>query len=125
MKIQAEPFSTVGDVSRRLIPATKAETAEGQPQGLPQGQNKDQRVEPQLTSTNDKIFADAIAKANKIMVNHNTRAEFSVHPKTKDIMIKIIDTETNEILKEFPPEKILDMIAKIWELAGLFVDERR
>ncbi len=35
-----------------------------------------------------------------------------------------MDTETNKVIKEFPPEKIQDMIAKMWELAGLFVDER-
>ncbi|HBM74934.1 MAG TPA: flagellar biosynthesis protein FlaG, partial [Clostridiaceae bacterium] len=26
---------------------------------------------------------------------------------------------------EIPPEKILDMVAKLWEIAGIFVDERR
>jgi len=29
------------------------------------------------------------------------------------------------VLKEFPPEKTLDMIAKVWEMAGILVDERR
>ena len=29
-----------------------------------------------------------------------------------------------EVLKELPPEKILDMIAKAWELAGIMVDEK-
>ncbi len=34
------------------------------------------------------------------------------------------DTETNEVIREFPPKKIQDMIAKMWEIAGLFVDEK-
>jgi flagellar protein FlaG len=29
------------------------------------------------------------------------------------------------VIKELPPEKTLDMIAKVWELAGLMVDEKR
>ena len=29
-----------------------------------------------------------------------------------------------EVLKEYPPEKTLDMIAKVWEVAGLLVDEK-
>ena len=32
---------------------------------------------------------------------------------------------TNEIIREIPPEKILDMVAKMWDTAGLIVDERR
>ena len=39
--------------------------------------------------------------------------------------IKLVDPETKETIKELPPEKTLDMIAKIWEMAGLMVDERR
>ena len=30
-----------------------------------------------------------------------------------------------ELAKELPPEKTLDMIAKVWEMAGILVDERR
>ena len=39
--------------------------------------------------------------------------------------IKIIDKDTKKVLKEIPPEKTLDMIAKVWELAGLMLDEKR
>ena len=49
---------------------------------------------------------------------------FGVHEKTNRIMIKILDKDTKEILKEFPPEKTLDMIASIWEMAGILVDEK-
>ena len=52
-------------------------------------------------------------------------AIFDVHDKTKRITIKIIDKKTKEVIKEIPPEKTLDMIAKAWELAGILVDERR
>ena len=44
---------------------------------------------------------------------------------TNRIMIKIMDKETKEVIKEFPPEKTLDMIARIWEMAGILVDEKR
>ncbi|MCR4842579.1 MAG: flagellar protein FlaG [Eubacterium sp.] len=55
----------------------------------------------------------------------NSEAQFSVHEGTNRIMVKIVDKETKKVIKEFPPEKTLDMIAKAWELAGLTVDERR
>ena len=39
-------------------------------------------------------------------------------------MIQIRDKDTKELIKEVPPEKTLDMIAKAWELAGILVDEK-
>ena len=56
---------------------------------------------------------------------NNSEAVFGMHEKTNRITIKIVDKETKEIIKEFPPEKTLDMIAKVWEMAGLMVDEKR
>ena len=47
-----------------------------------------------------------------------------IHKKTKQIMVKIIDTNTQEVIKEVPPEKILDMVASMMERAGLIVDRR-
>lgn len=55
----------------------------------------------------------------------NSEAVFGVHDGTNRITIKIIDKDTKEVLKEYPPEKTLDMIAKVWEMAGLMVDEKR
>ena len=56
---------------------------------------------------------------------NNSEAVFGVHEATNRITIKIVDKESKEVIKEFPPEKTLDMIAKVWEMAGLMVDEKR
>ena len=54
----------------------------------------------------------------------NSEAVFGVHDTTNRLTIKIVDKETREVIKEYPPEKTLDMIAKVWEQAGLLVDEK-
>lgn len=73
----------------------------------------------------EKVVIDAIERANRAISGANRRFEFSIHEKTKEIMIKVIDSDTNQVIREIPPEKILDMVAKMWEMAGLIVDERR
>lgn len=73
----------------------------------------------------DKVILDAIDRINKVLSGINRRFEYSIHEKTKEVIIKVINSDTNEVVREIPPEKILDMIAKIWEMAGLIVDERR
>ena len=55
----------------------------------------------------------------------NSEAVFGFHEETNRVTIKIVDKETKKVIKELPPEKTLDMIAKVWELAGLMVDEKR
>lgn len=65
----------------------------------------------------------AVETLNKKMAN--SEAVFGIHEATNRVTIKIIDRDTKEVIKELPPEKTLDMIAKVWELAGIMVDERR
>lgn len=73
----------------------------------------------------EKVVLNAIEKANRAISGGMRRFEFSIHERTKQIMVKVIDNETNEIVREIPPEKTLDMVAKLWEMAGIIVDERR
>lgn len=56
---------------------------------------------------------------------NNSEAVFGVHEGTNRVTIKIVDKQTKEVIKEFPPDKTLDMIARVWEMAGLMVDEKR
>ena len=66
----------------------------------------------------------AVEEINKNMIN-TSEAIFGIHEETNRVTIKIVDKNTKEVVKEYPPEKTLDMIAKVWEMAGLMVDERR
>ena len=74
-------------------------------------------------STNEQI-KKAIETMNKNMIN-NSEAIFGFHEGTNRVTIKIVDKDTKKVIKELPPEKTLDMIAKVWEMAGILVDEKR
>jgi len=72
----------------------------------------------------EDLIKKSVKQANVALKQHHRRVDRSVHEVTKTVMYKMIDTDTQEVIKEFPPKKIQDMIAKMWELAGLFVDEK-
>jgi len=78
----------------------------------------------------DKVFTkDEVEKAvdstNKILKEeHNAKYQFEIHEGTGRVMVNLVDMQTKEVLKEIPPEKILDLVANIWERLGLLVDER-
>ena len=65
----------------------------------------------------------AVSQANSKL--RRTGCQFSYHEPTKRVSIKIIDKETDEVIKEIPPEETLEMVEKMWELAGILVDEKR
>lgn len=87
-------------------------------------QNKPQIDDPENTvaQQNAKI-KKAVDDINK--KSSNSEAIFGIHEATNRVTIKIVDKTTKDVIKEFPPEKTLDMIAKVWEMAGLMVDEKR
>lgn len=68
---------------------------------------------------------NAIRDINAKIRPTHTECQFSYHEATKRISIKVLDQESGEVIREIPPEKTLDMIAKSLELAGILVDEKR
>lgn len=80
-------------------------------------------VREQGQASNEQI-RQAVEKINK-EAQYNGEAVFGIHEETNRVTIKIVDKTTKEVIKEFPPEKTLDMIARVWEMAGIMIDERR
>ncbi len=74
---------------------------------------------------NEHEVIQAIEKANKHIRTFDRRLEFSIHDATKQILVKVINTEDDTVIREIPSEKVLDMVAHMWEVAGILVDEKR
>lgn len=83
--------------------------------------NDTRTAEEKKAAEHEKI-KKAIGKMNAQLPN--SEVKFGIHEKTDRVTIKLIDKETKEVIKEFPPEKTLDMIAKCMELAGVLMDEK-
>lgn len=117
-----------GDVQSVNVDNTTAAVVKTQPekeQDGSEGNGNQQAENGQQNQTMPDQLKKAIAEMNKKINNTNQEAVFGVHEQTNRVMIKIVDKETKEVVKEFPPEKTLDMIAKLWEMAGILVDEKR
>lgn len=85
------------------------------------------------TENQQKNDAEANAKRMKSIVNDTNnkikgvkrKCEFVYHEDIKRVSIKVIDEETQEVIKQIPAEETLEMIQKLWEVAGLLMDEKR
>lgn len=135
MSVQAQSYTPVrtveasaqrtaeGDVSEATQAAENVDRATGVVENA-RAKAESQNDEEQRSSQSE---ADQIKKAiEKIQKNMpNSEAVFGIHEGTNRVTIKLIDKKTKEVIKELPPEKTLDMIARVWEMAGILVDEKR
>lgn len=131
---RVEPVTTDGNTSSNTITVTPAETtpvqgrqdnydSDSQQGNGYQSQKKDDGKD--LHEVSPEKVKSAIADINKKIAPTQTQCEFKYHEKTHRISITVRDKETDKVIKEIPPEKTLDMIAKSLELAGILVDEKR
>jgi flagellar protein FlaG len=86
---------------------------------------KQAQLEGKNIPISEEQLVKAIDRAIKAAEGTSTTLEFSVHEKTKHIIVKVINKDTGEVIREIPGEKTLDFLAKIWHMAGALVDERR
>ncbi len=83
-------------------------------------------ADDQLVDDQKNVNLDRLKKVMEqaIAAMPHSDAKFGIHDKTNRIIIKLVDRETQEVIKEIPPEKTLDLLAKRMELAGVLVDQR-
>lgn len=125
MEVSPDDQTVNVDTTTAAVTKTQAENSENEGSansGNNAGNGMQQAMNSQ--SANEQL-KKAVAEMNRKINNSNEEAVFGIHEKTNRITIKIVDKDTKEIIKEFPPEKTLDMIAKVWEMAGILVDEKR
>ena len=72
----------------------------------------------------DKVLKEAVDKVNRVLSLDNRRFEITIHEKTKEVLVKVIDTRTNETIKEIPPRKIVDLVVNLCEMAGIIFDAK-
>jgi flagellar protein FlaG len=83
-------------------------------------ENQSQQTE---SSSDSKKLIDIIS--DSIGVDKSmAHISFSKDDNTGDIVIKIIDNKTDEVIKQIPPEAIVELRKRLSDLQGLFLDKK-
>ncbi|MFD1776630.1 flagellar protein FlaG [Paenibacillus rhizophilus] len=88
------------------------------------GQLKKLESQGVTVSPGEEQTVKALEKLLKALEGPETTFEVSIHKETKAIMVKVLNKDTGELIREIPPEKTLDIVANMMEIAGIIVDER-
>jgi len=82
----------------------------------------------ELPAEPQKVSRQEIEKQAKILeqtfLAFNRRVVLSVNDTINQVIIKVVDAETDKVIKEIPAEEIQHLIARIKETIGLLVDEK-
>jgi|P827metagenome_2_1110787.scaffolds.fasta_scaffold06341_6 flagellar protein FlaG len=119
--------ANVRKVESRQTTAGVTDYADAQPvQATNISANNEESGSPEQEAERARKLKAAISHANsQIKHSGRTNCEFSYNEEINRIAIKVIDSETKEVIREIPAEETLKMVEKMYELAGILVDERR
>ncbi len=68
-------------------------------------------------------FQVLIDQMNQMARMLDKKYEFSVDKETNQLVVRVSDPETGELLHQIPPEELLKLASQLGEMMGLFLDE--
>ncbi|WP_026672361.1 flagellar protein FlaG [Alkalihalobacterium bogoriense] len=72
----------------------------------------------------NKVIEAQVDGLNKMLEPHSVGLKFNVHEKLDRLYVQVVDRNTDDVIREIPPEKFLDMVSSMLEHAGLLVDKK-
>ena len=86
--------------------------------GQKAGENRQSEERPEVTQK----MLDALEK--DIESIHSIGLTFSRHKETGRTIIKVMDKQSHELIREIPSEEVLNLAAKIDEMIGILFDKK-
>lgn len=81
------------------------------------------QTEPKDIDDQRQKLVEAVEQTNKTMETYNTALQFSIHEESGEIMVRVIDTRDDSVIREIPPARILDFVANVKRMLGLILDK--
>lgn len=66
-----------------------------------------------------------IERLNETSTLYDIGLRFRVHEATERIVVQVYNRKDNEVIRQIPPEKVLNLVAQIQQMIGLLLDEER
>ncbi len=86
---------------------------------------KAENLQPGKDTIKTEDIKAAITELNNLATGFDDKIKFSLDEKTKQIVIKLIDRDTNEVVGEIPSKYSIRLLEHFQQSMGLFIDESR
>lgn len=77
-----------------------------------------------LDGLNEEFVSEMTKELNELMGKLNCDLEFQYHKEVDVMSVRMVNKETNEVIKEYPPEEMIDGMIKAQEWLGAFLDKK-
>ncbi|WP_456432691.1 flagellar protein FlaG [Thermosulfuriphilus sp.] len=111
----------------RPVPKTEGTKVERRsPNPLAKGEERNRASEGEgPVSGLDKTQLERLAESIEEYLRHlDFKIEFSVHQETDQIVVKVVDPKTGQVIRQIPPEELLKIQEKLHELTGLLFEKK-
>jgi flagellar protein FlaG len=71
-----------------------------------------------------ELVKKTIAEMNTEFELKNYSIRFSIDDKLKEIVVKIVDTKTDEVIRQIPPDEVLRLRAHLEEMVGILLEDK-
>lgn len=113
------------ELGRVQLVTRQQPVGEGRPQ-VTIGQGTGELVQSGMekSPSKDELLRETEA-INKWLQSRGTHLKFTLHEGLNEYYVQIINDQTMEVIREIPSKKIMDFAARLQEMIGLLIDERR
>lgn len=82
----------------------------------------EERQDSGTVLVNERELRDVVEDVQQYLLEHNIRLSFSLHDKTGDLVVRVLDKDTGEVIRQIPPEEMLRLREKLEELTGVLLN---
>lgn len=80
--------------------------------------------EVEKNEANKEKLQQAVESLNKFIGTDHTASKFVFHEGLDRYFVQVVDSDTEEVVKEIPPRKLLDAFYEMQKLVGMIVDKK-
>lgn len=130
--MEVKEIKAAGEIVQQALPVPKVQTKEEWESPTPDsglkpiGRDADSGAGIGKDAIKDgdlRRLQEALEKINKSLEVKNIALNYSIDEKTKDIVIKVIEKDSEKVIRQIPPEDVLRLRGRIRELLGVIFDE--
>lgn len=85
---------------------------------------KFQHSKEELNESFEEEVKVRVEAVNDFLVPLKTSIKFVFHEELQEYYVEVINEDTNEVIREIPPKKFLDMYAEMAKFMGLIIDKK-
>jgi flagellar protein FlaG len=87
-------------------------------------ENNNSQVQQMSQDELKKRLKEITEEVNDAIKPLNQDLKFHFDDKSNELVVKVVDTKTDKVIKQFPPQEALNLMQKVKEVVGLLFDER-